>query len=221
MIYTTDIIGYQWEVLLKSVNLGVILGICYDFLRFIRTVVPFGKRLYIISDFIYFLWASFLAFSFLLNENFGIPRFYIFFGAGIGFLLWYHTFGRLSVILGRIAKRILSAVFTPLIKITGRIFESVGIRLEKRKIFCQKVIGKQKSLLKNKTGMVYNILCLNVSKAFSFCGEKAGKEPESLESNGTEKTETESFPQGRSYRLRGISSCFSDIDPGEHQFKEK
>ena len=67
MIYTTDIMGYQWEIFVKAIPLGLLLGGCYDVLRIIRTVIRFGKKLYIASDFFYCLWAGFLTFSFLLN----------------------------------------------------------------------------------------------------------------------------------------------------------
>lgn len=211
MIYTTDIIGYQHGVFIKALELGLILGICYDFFRVIRTVFSFGKRLFFACDLIWSLWSGFLIFSFVLNENYGISRLYIFIAAGMGFLLWYFTAGKIIARLSKILKKLLGFIFRPIKKLFCGIY---GILFEK---YSKKGIR----LLKKNAFMVYNILCLNVSKAFSFCGEKAGKEPESLESNGTEKTETESFPQGRSYRLRGISSCFSDIDPGEHQFKEK
>ena len=69
MIYTTDIMGYQWELFVKSLYLGIVLSGCYDAVRMVRTVIRFGKRLFIASDFIYCLWAGFLTFSFLLNEN--------------------------------------------------------------------------------------------------------------------------------------------------------
>ena len=60
MIYTTDIIGDQWTIFIKSLDLGLVLGICYDFLRIIRTVIRFGKRVFITSDFIYCVFAAFL-----------------------------------------------------------------------------------------------------------------------------------------------------------------
>ena len=90
-------------------------------------------------------------------------------------------------------------------------------RFAKAKINYEKDRIRLKSLLKNRCKVVYNILCLNISKAFSFCGEKAGKEPEEVESNGTEKTEKGTFNQDRSYCIRGVSSDFPDFDAGKHQ----
>ena len=216
MIYTTDIIGYQWEIFLKSLALGILLGGCYDVLRIVRTVIRFGRKLFIASDFIYCVWAGFLTFSFLLNENFGIPRFYIFFAAALGFLIWYSTVGKINMFFAKKLRKVLRAVFDPFFKIFQKILKFVKKSIAKAKIISEKAIDKRKSLLKKKARWVYNILCLNVSKAFSFCGEKAGKEPEKVESNGTEKTEKGAFPQNRSYCIRGVSSHISDIDAVKH-----
>ena len=216
MIYTTDIMGYQWELFLKSLYLGIVLSGCYDAVRMVRTVIHFGKRLFIASDFIYCLWAGFLTFSFLLNENFGMPRFYIFLGAALGFLAWHFTMGKAAVFFAKRLRRFLKRFLSPMLIIFRKSLKAAKKRMTKAKIFCKKAIMGQKILLKSKSGLVYNILCLNVSKAFSFCGEKAGKEPEKIESSGTEKTEKGVFPQDCSYCIRGVSSHISDIDAVKH-----
>ena len=91
----------------------------------------------------------------------------------------------------------------------------------KGKNYIKKEGDKGKRLLKKKAGLVYNVLCLNISKVFSFCGEKAGKEPEKVESNGTEKNEKGRFSENCSYCIRGISSLYPDINAGEHKRKTK
>ena len=193
MIYTTDIIGDQWRIFLKAAALGIAFGGCYDVLRIIRTVVRFGKKIFIASDFAYCVWAGFIVFSFLLNENFGIPRFYIFLGIASGFFLWYSTMGKIDMFLAKKLRKVLNALFKPFLKIFRKILKFAEKPLNKGKIFHQKAKDRVKSLLKKKSGLVYNILCLNILKAFSFCGRKAGKEPEKLESNGTEETEERHF----------------------------
>ena len=220
MIYTTDIIGDQWTIFIKSLDLGLVLGMCYDFLRIIRTVIRFGKRVFITSDFIYCVFAAFLIFSFLLNENFGIPRLYIYLGVLAGFLAWYFTVGKISIFFAKVLRRILKAVLKPFCIIFEKILKFAGKRIIKVKIISQKAKVNGENLLKKKSELVYNILCLNISKAFSLCGGKAGKEPE-VESTGTEKTEEGDFPQNRSCCLRGISSLFPDIDAGGYQRKTK
>ena len=219
MIYTTDIIGDQWIIFLKAAKLGIALGGVYDFLRIFRIFIHFGKKLFIASDFIYWIFSAFVIFSFLLNENFGIPRFYIFLGIGVGFSLWYFTMGKIDIKIARKAKRIFKRIFAPFYKIFRNILKSAKKRADKTKIIFAKAFNKPKSLLKKKADMVYNILCLNIQKAFSFCGEKAGKEQSGIESAGTEKTEKRVLPEDNSCCLRGIYPFFSDFDPSEHPEK--
>ena len=188
MIYTTDIIGSQWEIFLKAVWLGALLGGCYDVLRIFRTLIRFNKITFVISDFLYCGWAAFLIFSFLLNENFGIPRLYIFLGTAVGFFAWYRTAGKINMFLAKKLRRFLKAVLSPFYKIFRKILKYMEKRLNKTKIFKQKPLDKSKMLLKKKSGMVYNILCLNIYKAFLFCGKKPERSPGKFESNGTEKT---------------------------------
>ena len=149
MIYTTDIMGYQWEIFVKAIPLGLLLGGCYDVLRIIRTVIRFGKKLYIASDFIYCLWAGFLTFSFLLNENFGMPRFYIFFGIGIGFLCWYFTVGKVSMFFAKILRKILRTVLRPVFGILRKKLKIIEKRFAKAKINYEKdrIAGAQEKAL--------------------------------------------------------------------------
>jgi hypothetical protein len=128
--------------------------------------------------------------------------------------------GKIDMFLAKKLRKVLNALFKPFLKIFRKILKFAEKPLNKGKIFHQKAKDRVKSLLKKKSGLVYNILCLNISKAFSLCGGKAGKEPE-VESTGTEKTEEGDFPQNRSCCLRGISSLFPDIDAGGHQRKTK
>ena len=221
MIYTQDIIGYQWDVFVSAIMLGILLGGCYDVVRIIRTIFCFGKKAYIASDFVFCVWAAFLIFSFLLNKNYGMPRLYIYIGITAGFCLWYFTMGRISIAFAKILKKVFCAVFKPLKKILHKTGENINKRLSFIKIFLLKTETKYKSLLKTGSKVVYNILCLNMLKAFSFWGEKAGKEPEKVESSGTEKTEERTFSSDCSYCIRGVSSLLADIDAGEHQHKKK
>ena len=220
MIYTKDIIGDQWTVFLKAVNLGILLGGCYDFFRVFRIVLCFRSKMRIAFDFIYCIWAGFLLFSFLLNENFGFLRLYIIIAVSIGFIAWYFTFGKITVRTAVIIRRILRAIFKPFLVFWRKISKFAEKRLNKAKINLINSFGKSKSLLKKDMKIVYNILCLNVSKAFSLCGGKAGKEPEKFESNRPQRTEEGSLPQDRSYCIRNLSSLFSDFDAGSDQRKK-
>lgn len=217
MIYTTDIIGDQWKIFIEAVAVGTVLGGCYDVLRILRTIIRPGKKLFIASDFLFCIWAGFLSFSFLLNSNFGIPRFYIFLGETIGFLAWYLSIGRISVKFGKLLRKILLKIFSPFVKIFRKIIEKAKKSFNKGKKYIKKEGDKGKRLLKKKAGLVYNVLCLNISKAFLFCGKKAGKERKKSDGNGTEETQKRTFPEDSSHCVRNLCSLFPDFDSGEHK----
>ena len=217
MIYTTDIIGDQWKIFIEAVAVGTMLGGCYDVLRILRTVFRFGKKLFMASDFLFCLWAGFLSFSFLLNSNFGIPRFYIFFGEAIGFLAWYLSIGRVSVKFGKLLRRGLMKIFAPFAAIFRKIIKKAEKHLNIGRNYIKKEGNKGKRLLKKKAGLVYNVLCLNISKAFLFCGKKAGKEHEKSDGNGTEETQKRTFPEDSGHCVRNLCSLFPDFDSGEHK----
>ncbi|MBQ2998574.1 MAG: spore cortex biosynthesis protein YabQ [Oscillospiraceae bacterium] len=217
MIYTTDIIGDQWKIFLEALAVGFVLGGCYDFLRFFRAAFSAKRKFFVASDFLYCLWAGFLTFSFLLNKNFGIPRFYIYFAEALGFFAWYFSIGRITLPVGRFFGRIFRAVFAPFVKIFRKIIKRAKNTCNNAKKIIFKTADKHKRLLKKKGGMVYNILCLNILKAFSFCGGKAGKERKSFEGNGTEKTKEGYVFEDSGHCVRNIHSLFPDFDPGEHK----
>jgi len=223
MIYTTDIIGEQWRIFLGSLMLGLLLGGCYDVFKIVRAVFLLKQKATVAADIVYCFWAGFLVFSFLLEYNFGIPRLYIFLGTAAGFFGWYFTVGRITARLSKLIRKFLQrvkrAVFEPLMKIFKKLF---GFAREKGKkvkniLFKNLLLGKK--LLKKESGRVYNKLYLNKG-AFSFCGGKAGKEPGSFESKGTEE-KNGPFTSGRSYSLRGVPSLLDDSYSGEHSSKEK
>lgn len=219
MIYTTDIIGDQWKIFLEAIKLGTALGGVYDIARILRIFIHSGKKFFIATDLIYWIFSAFIIFSFLLEKNFGIPRFYIFLGIGTGFSLWYFTVGKINIKIAKKVKGILIKVFSPFFRIFRNILKFAKKRADKTKIIYRNSFNKHKSLLKKKAVVVYNILCLNISKAFPFCGGKAGREQSGIESAGTEKTEKGIIPEDYSHCIRSVYPLFSDFDPGEHKQK--
>lgn len=223
MIYTTDILGDQWEIFSGSLLLGLLLGGCYDVVRALRVIFSAGKKVLIATDAVYCAWAGFLLFSFLLEKNFGMPRLYIYMGVAAGFAAWYFTIGRLTLRAARLLRRALSKVKRVIIKpVLNLLLKMLGFfikKAEKIKNILVKRLSFGKKLLKKESKRVYNKLYLSSKKVFPFCGGKTGKEPGSFESKGTEKKE-EPFSQSRSYCLRSVSPVFNDSDPGEHNRKK-
>ena len=219
MIYTTDILGDQWEIFFGSLMLGLLLGGCYDAVRCLRVIFSAGKKALIATDVAFCAWAGFLIFSFLLEKNFGIPRFYIYIGIAAGFSAWYFTAGKLTMYVAKLLRRLLSTVkrviIKPVLKILGKVLGFLGKKSRRFENILAKRLSSGKKLLKKKGSKVYNNLCLNSKKVFPFCGGKTGKEPDSFESKGNEK-EQESFASDRSYCLRSVSPLLDDSDPGKH-----
>ncbi len=217
MIYTEDIFAYQGALFVKALALGALLGFCYDCLRVLRVLIKFGKKLFIVSDFIYCLWAAFLIFSFLLNENYGLSRLYIYIAITLGFCAWYFTLGRLNLWAAKLLRKIILFVLRPFKAVFCFLHRKLKPLSGKIKIIFIKSLNLLKKALKNIYGIVYNIMCINILKAFPVCGGKTGKERKSLESSGSEKTEQRDSPQNSSCCLRSIRSVFNDIDPSEYK----
>ncbi len=217
MIYTTDIIGEQSGIFIGAVMLGILIGVCFNFFWAIKLLLSLKKKTAAVTDIFFCIWSGFLTFSFLLNENYGIPRFYIYFGETIGFLMWYFTVGKVIEFVLKKLKIITDKFFGLFLPPIKRIYTKISMKTEKIFIKCKNIFIKNvmnsKKLLKKKSGVVYNKLCLNGKKAFTFCGSKAGKESGSFE-NIEEK---ERFASGCSYCIRNVSDIFSDINSNENK----
>ena len=86
----------QFEPLVRSVLLGLVCGVLWDFLRFFRRLHPPGRIRLFIEDILFFTMWSLLTFLLCYVYNFGIVRAYILLAQPFGFLLWYCLPGRLT-----------------------------------------------------------------------------------------------------------------------------
>lgn len=93
----------MWEIditqqtlfLLRSVILGGIYALCYDCLRALRKAHSFSYIAVSVQDFIFLCLLAPISFLFLISASNGQPRFYIFFGISVGFLLFRSTLSRI------------------------------------------------------------------------------------------------------------------------------
>ena len=87
---------FQFVIFVKSIGIGVLLGAIFFVFRCLRSL---GRRKTVevfIQDLLFAVVSAFLTFIFILNENFGVIRFYLLAGEGIGFLfLFLLPFGSL------------------------------------------------------------------------------------------------------------------------------
>ncbi|MBQ4151162.1 MAG: spore cortex biosynthesis protein YabQ [Clostridia bacterium] len=118
----------------SAILLGLLLGAVYDVIRLTRVIFgvnvasPFGKRnakaylgyaFVAVSDFLFFAILSVLMAIFFFLTGDGRMRSYGLIGAFLGFLLYYHTVGRLFIfVVERVAAFIKKCIAFPLVLIT-------------------------------------------------------------------------------------------------------
>jgi Spore cortex protein YabQ (Spore_YabQ). len=112
------------EIFILAVLFGVLLGAIYDLFRIVRFAFDFGKTAIFIQDIIFFAACGVLTFLFMLTFTSGQIRAFVFVAQLVGFSAYYFTVGRIVYGLAKkiisIVKRILTAIFAPILKILGK-----------------------------------------------------------------------------------------------------
>lgn len=75
------------QFMLQALFLGMILFLLYDFLIIARRVVKHGKLSMGVEDMLYWIANTFLIFKLLFKYNFGIIRWFVILGVGLGMLI--------------------------------------------------------------------------------------------------------------------------------------
>lgn len=91
----------QTYLFFTSILLGASLAAVYDIFRILRIAIPSGSLLIAIEDIFYFLFCTFVTFTFILRTNEGMVRSYILLGEIIGWVLYYLTLGNLVISFSR------------------------------------------------------------------------------------------------------------------------
>ncbi len=149
-----------------SVLLGAAMGIVYDCFRVFRIIFPPAARdgAVLVQDILFTLICGFGLFCFSTLAARGQVRFFMIFGAGIGFVLYILTIG--NFITG-ILRRVFGAIYGTLRKVYSFIIEPIVNLLRN---ICQKArpvfVGSSENVenkgicgkkhLKNMLGLVYN-----------------------------------------------------------------
>ncbi len=81
-------INEQTIIFLSCVLAGSLIGFVFDIFRIIRTAYKLNKVFTTISDFCFWLVALFIVFTTIYVTGDGQIRWFVFFGCGIGFLLY-------------------------------------------------------------------------------------------------------------------------------------
>lgn len=121
------------EFMLQALFLGLILYFLYEIIQISRRVLPHGKVAMGIEDVLYWLTNTYLIFKLLFKYNFGVIRWFVILGVGVGMLICKLTLGewfvnRISGFLSKIVKFVEKVIFS--IKI---IIKKPIKRLEKKR----------------------------------------------------------------------------------------
>lgn len=133
-------LSFQLTAFLRSVGLGLILGILYDRFRVLRLL--FG-RLTPLFDTLYFCAAAFLTFCFGLAFCDGMLRLYVYLGCFLGWMIHYLSFGSFISRLQRSAAGKISRL-------------SAGIR-KKVHTFLKNIYKMLKNILKKCKDVCYDV----------------------------------------------------------------
>ena len=156
-------LSVQTEIFLLALGFGFLLGILYDVFRTLRLIISGSDVFTVFMDVLYFMLCAFLVFCFNLVVDSGKIRIYVLFGDMLGWLIYYFTFGEISI---KAVNRIVSLVksfFRVVFKPVSRLKCLVKRILKKIFSFSKKIIRKfnkkAKFDLQKHRSMVYNLNC--------------------------------------------------------------
>lgn len=134
MNYSEPLIN-QVTVFFRSVGAGIILGIIYDALCFIRMVIGERKSIYVTFDIIFSLTATLISFFFMVLYNTGQVRFNLMLGELLGGVAFHLSLGRYFLeSAGKYiikVRKFFGAVFSPLRKIFRKISDLINKKMQK------------------------------------------------------------------------------------------
>ena len=97
----------QTYVFLLCTGFGFVLGVLYHFIRFVRKSFFSCAKAVFVQDILFCAVSTFAVFCFLLCCNDGEIRLFTFCGLGLGFFIYYVSFG---IFVARFLDKISSAV---------------------------------------------------------------------------------------------------------------
>lgn len=92
MSYTEPLSNQIYRFIL-AVGFGIILGIIYEVIVLLRTIISRKKAAVITQDIIFSIIASILSFFFMLVYNEGVVRLNLIFAEGVGLYAFHLAFG--------------------------------------------------------------------------------------------------------------------------------
>ena len=151
----------QTEIFLLSLGFGFLLGILYDVFRTLRLIISKSDVFTVFMDVLYFMLCAFLIFCFNLVVDSGRIRIYVLFGDMLGWMIYYFTFGEISIkAVNRIValvKGIFGVFFKPILRLEHCVKRSMKKIFSFSKKTIKKFNKKAKFDLQKHRSMVYNL----------------------------------------------------------------
>lgn len=154
-------LNVQTEIFLYSLGFGFLLGILYDVFRTVRMIISNAKSFVIFMDLLYFAVCAFLIFCFNMVVDSGRVRIYVALGEGLGWLIYYFSFGAIALKAGNAVISFFRRLFSVIFKPFGRIFTVLKRKMRRLIGFFKKTTKKYdkktKFSLQKYKGIVYNL----------------------------------------------------------------
>lgn len=159
-------VSNQTLIFLQSCLLGIVLGIIYDVFRVIRRAIKVNTIITFIQDFIFFILAAIITFTFFLQQTDGEMRMFVVIGELLGWVVYYLTIGKLVIkisesiikVIKNIFKLIYNILIKRIIRIIIKIYSKIKKILIKFKLIQKKYIQNSKYHLKKKEVLLYNLI---------------------------------------------------------------
>ena len=154
----------QTQLFLWACVIGVCLGVVYDFFRAFRIIIKHRMLYVFVEDFIFTFFFAITIFIYTTEKGRGEIRFFIFFGALLGFFIYLITIGHIVVTIIRkvvdVIYKILDflylkfgmpikKLFVAFIQKTHRVIVNIALILKK-------YMHNNKKRLKTNPSLVYN-----------------------------------------------------------------
>lgn len=157
------IISEQLIFFLKSILLGILLGLIFDVFKILRLSIKHSNIFIFIEDILFFCMAAVFSYNFMINISFGQIRLFILSGHLIGFILYKLSISNFIVkfvvyiisLLTKIVKLFFDFMIKPLYEFILYIFKIIFGPVIR---FFIKNIKFIKKLLQSRLMIVYNFL---------------------------------------------------------------
>lgn len=134
---------------LLSLALGAVLCVLYDVVRVLHCVSVRGFFEVLVTDILFWIFAAFLTFCFLILRCQGTVRGYVIFGAALGFFIVRITISKYFMIGVTAVLRFLRKIYGAFSGMLRRMLAPVSKMLKKIQIVLKKVLKDRIKLLYN------------------------------------------------------------------------